>query len=111
MSNQLDFQLSAWPAQREQRAADGEQFDKPRPVEHFFTFKNKNDAEAAVAELRSLNFEADVTKRGLFKTLVYASHVSDLRDQTVTEFLTTVVGVADKHSGVYDGFGAYIEAD
>jgi hypothetical protein len=45
-----------------------------------------------VAELRSLNFEADVTKRGLFKTLVFASHVSDLRDQTVTEFLTTVVG-------------------
>jgi hypothetical protein len=110
MSNQLDFQLSAWPAQREQRAADGEQFDKPRPVEHFFTFKNKNDADAAVAELRSLNFEANVTKRGLFKTVVYATHVSDLRDQTVTQFLTTVVGVANKHSGIYDGFGAFIEA-
>jgi regulator of RNase E activity RraB len=56
-----------------------------------------------------LNFEADVTKRGLFKSLVYASHVSDLRDETVTAFLTTVVGVAEKHSGVYDGFGAYLE--
>ena len=108
MSNQLDYQLAAWPAQREQRAADGEQFDKPRPVEHFFTFKNKNDAEAAVSELRSLKFEADVTKRGLFKSLVYASHVSDLRDETVTAFLTTVVAVAEKHSGVYDGFGTYI---
>jgi hypothetical protein len=56
-----------------------------------------------------LNFEADVAKRGLFKSLVYASHVSDLRDQTVTAFLTTVVGVAEKHSGIYDGFGAFIK--
>jgi regulator of RNase E activity RraB len=58
-----------------------------------------------------LNFEADVTKRGLIKSLVYASHVSDLRDETVTAFLTTVVGVAEKHSGVYDGFGAYLQVD
>ena len=57
-----------------------------------------------------MNFEADVTKRGLFKTRVYASHVSDLRDETVTAFLTTVVAVAEKHSRVYDGFGAYLEA-
>lgn len=109
MSIQLDFHLASWPAQREQRMADNEQFGKLRQVEHFFTFKNKNDAEAAVAELRPLNFEAEVTKRGLFKTLVYASHVSDLQDERVTAFLTTLVGVAERHSGIYDGFGAFTE--
>ena len=107
MSEQLDYQLEAWLALA-YSAGDIESFDNPRPAEHSFTFKNKTDAESAVAELRSLNFDANVTKRGLFKTRVYASHVSDLRDETVTEFLTTVVGVADKHSGVYDGFSCYI---
>ncbi len=58
-----------------------------------------------------MNFEADVTKRGLFKSLVYASHVSDLRDETVTAFLTTVFGVAENHSGLYDGYGAYMQVD
>jgi regulator of RNase E activity RraB len=58
-----------------------------------------------------LNFEADVTKRGLIKALVYASHVSDLRDETVTAFLTTVFGVAENHSGLYDGYGAYMQVD
>jgi hypothetical protein len=44
-----------------------------------------------------LNIDADVTKRGIFKTLVYASDVSDLQDESVTAFLTTLVGVAERH--------------
>lgn len=107
MSNQLDYHLEAW-LEHAYKEFDIASFDKPRQVEHSFTFKNKTDAESAVAELRSLNFVADFTKRGLFKTRVYASHVSDLRDETITAFLTTVVAVAEKHSGVYDGFGTYI---
>lgn len=89
--------------------ADNEQFGKPRQLEHFYTFKNKGDPEEAVAEHQLLNFEAEVAKRGLFKSLVYVSHVSALQDQSVTSFLTTLVGVAERHSGIYDGFGAFTE--
>ncbi len=110
MSEQLEFQLASWAAQLEQRKADNDQLHNLRSVDHFFTFKDKKKADAAVAELRSLAFEANVTKRGLFKSLVAASHVSDLQDQTVRDLLHVVVGIAEKHDGIYDGFGAYVEA-
>lgn len=109
MSAQLEFQLAAWAEQLQQRKDLQDSLPIRREVNHFFTFKDKESANSASLALRQLDFEVSVSKKGLFKAEVSASHVSDLQDQTVRALIAEMVSIAEQYSGEYDGFGATVE--
>lgn len=110
MSDQLSFQLSAWAEQLQQRKELQDSLSTPREVNHFFTFKDKEAANAASLSLRQLNFDVSISKKSIRKAEVSATHVSDLQDQTVRALIAEMVSIAEKHSGEYDGFGASVES-
>jgi regulator of RNase E activity RraB len=106
LSNQLSFQLEAWAGQLQQRKELQDSLSSPREVNHFFTFNDKKSAGEACKTLMELNFDVTVSKRGLFNVEVSATHVSDLKDETIKALLKQMVRISENHSGVYDGFGA-----
>ena len=108
MSTQLEFQLAAWAEQLKQRQELNDSLSTPRQIDHFFTFNDKKTADEAAITLSQRNFEVTVSKKGIFKAELSATHVSDLKDETVKPLITQMVAIAEQHSGEYDGFGATV---
>jgi hypothetical protein len=108
MSETLRYQMSMWPAQREQRLELGDDFALPRAVDHFAYFSRRAAALSAAATLESNGFQV-VTGRRRLRTVVQATRDERLGDAEVERFLAEVIAVVESARGDYDGWGSPIE--
>lgn len=104
-----EFQLSMWPAQRDQRREMNDAFGTPRTVEHFAYFRRRRHAKDATAELTAAGFAVSLGRRR-FTTILQATRSEPLGDDEVSRFLKEVVDIVERNGGDYDGWGATVEA-
>lgn len=104
-----EFQLSMWPAQRDQRDELNDVLSTPRAVEHFAYFKRRGNAEAAADELAAAGFTVGLGRRG-FKTVLQATRSESLGDDEVAQFLREAISIVERNGGDYEGWGASVEA-
>ena len=105
----LETELANWAEQKAQRIEANDRLDVVREIDHFATFRNKKDAEAAAAILSDAGFAMSLSRKGLFGLDLQATHSSDLSDSSVRSFLEVVLTAVVTNNGNYDGFGAPVE--
>ena len=94
--------------------ADVADLSKPRLVEHFLYVPSHEAGEQAAQELASRGYASNVRESaddegGFPPWLVLASQTAVVNAESVREARELFEGLAERHGGVYDGWGA--EAD
>jgi regulator of RNase E activity RraB len=93
--------------------ADVADLSKPRLVEHFLYVPSREAGEQAAEELVSRGYTANIREAdgegGLAPWLVLASQTAVVNEESVREARELLEGLAERHGGEYDGWGA--EAD
>jgi regulator of RNase E activity RraB len=91
-----------------QRLKLGDSLSTPRPIDHFLYFRSKADADRAALELIDQGFATAVSRKGFRDWLLEAKNESDVELETVDALSDWMFAFAQRHDGIYDGWGAPI---
>jgi len=95
----------------------GDPLTKPRPVDHWFYFRNESDRTLFVEKICKEGFQIegdypeDFQDNGEFPFGVNISRVDSVDRQNVFEYTSFLWNLAYEHYGIYDGWGAVSETE
>ena len=108
MPQDIDQQLEMTAQVVEVNLSHGDQVDRPRQIDHLAAFRSRASAAAAAAELQAAGYRIDGMRRRLLKVWLEFSGVTAVGHERAAEFTREVVGILDRHSGVYDGWSGFL---
>ncbi|GAA3174764.1 hypothetical protein GCM10010531_30430 [Blastococcus jejuensis] len=108
MPHDIDEQLALTAQVVEQNLTVGDHVDRPRQIDHLAAFRSRAAARAAAADLEVAGYRIDSVRRRLLTVWLEFSAVTPVDHEHAAAFTREVIGILDRHQGVYDGWGGFV---
>ena len=89
----------------------GDRVHEPRPIDHLAGFRSRRAAESAGEELVAAGYRIDGLRRRFLTVWLEFSAITAVDHGSAAAFTREVVGIVNRHGGMYDGWGGFVLTD